>query len=39
MMAQEELMEILKWLDKSKNPMLLQLPKEEFDKRVTLSVD
>ena len=32
MMHEEEIKEILKWLDKSKNPMLLQLPKEEFKK-------
>jgi len=32
MMHEEEIKEILEWLDKSKNPMLLQLPKEEFKK-------
>jgi len=39
MMAPEELKEILRWLDKSKDPMLLQLPQEEFEKRVTFIVD
>ncbi|MEA2028753.1 MAG: L,D-transpeptidase family protein [Campylobacterota bacterium] len=30
MMHEEEIKEILQWLDKSKDPMLLQLPKEKF---------
>jgi hypothetical protein len=34
-MDEQKLLGIIKWLDKSKNPILIQLPKEEYKRLKT----
>lgn len=35
-MPEKNLLEIIKWLDKTKNPVLIQLPREEYEKLKTI---